>query len=125
MAASGGIRFDFLKDQNLTRLENRVLRFPVEDVNGVAEVSFAGWTFGWFLVKDLGDLDGLTALTADGLVTKTSGAGISDSVPDVDVALADIAADWPARAGTYAYELWRTDTGDERRLAYGDFLVVH
>lgn len=125
MAASGGIRFDFLIDQNLTRLENRILRFTVKDEDGVDETSFVGWTFGWFLLFDLDDADGLTDLATAALVAKITGGGITDSVPDVDVALADVVGDWPPVAGPYGHELWRTDAGEERRLSYGDFVVVH
>lgn len=120
--ASGGIRHDFDADDNLTPGESRTLRFPVKDSLGVDVSDFTGWEFEWFLLDTLAEANGLTALREAAEINIVDGT-ITSSVPNVDVPLS--ASDWPATVTTYAYELWRVDTGNEGRLAYGSFPLIH
>lgn len=119
--ASGGIRYDFKEADNLTPGEKRTLRFPVKDSDGANVASFSGWEFEFFLLSALSEADGLADLRTEATVD-IENASITASAPNVDVPLT--ASDWPA-AGTYAYELWRVDSGNEGRLAYGSFPVIH
>lgn len=119
--ASGGVRYDFEKSDNLTPGETRTLRFVVKDENGVDETSFAGWEFEFFVIDTLDEADGLTALRAAAAVNIVD-ASITASAPNADVAIST--TDWPA-AGTHAYEFWRVDSGNEGRLAYGSYPVIH
>ena len=119
--ASGGIRYDFKEADNLTPGEARTLRFPVKNSAGANVSSFSGWEFEFFVIATLDEADGLTSLRAEAAVD-VENASITASAPNVDVPLTS--SDWPV-AGTYAYELWRVDTGNENRLAYGIFPVIH
>lgn len=119
--ASGGVRYDFSKDDNLTPGEARTLRFVVKDSDGADVSSFASWEFEFFVIDTLDEADGLTALRAAASVNVVNGS-ITASAPNADVPMT--AADWPA-AGPYSYELWRVDSGNENRLAYGSFPIIH
>lgn len=119
--ASGGVRYDFKESDNLTPGEARTLRFPVKDSDGADVSSFSGWEFEFFVLSTLDAADGLTALQA-GATVYVVNDDMTVSAPNVDVPMT--AADWPA-AGSYAYELWRVDTGNEGRLAFGSFPIIH
>lgn len=119
--ASGGIRYDFKETENLTPGEARTLRFPVKDADGADVSSFAGWEFEFFILSTLAEADGLTDLRTEAAVDVVN-ASITATAPNVDVPLT--AAIWPD-AGTYVYELWRVDSGNEGRLAYGSFPIIH
>ena len=119
MTNTGGMKAVISADAALTPGEDRTLRFAVEDEDGVAVSSFAGWTFAWYLLPR----QNTPRTSADVLLTKTSSGGIASSVPNVDVAL-DPADTLTFQARTYFYELWRTDTGNVVRLAYGPVVFV-
>ena len=121
--ASGGIRSDITATDNVTPGEERTLRWAVQDADEVAVTDFTGWTFAWYLLRALKTAEGLTKLAARALVAKTSASGITASVPNVDVALA-VENTEALTAGVYGYELWRTDAGNERRIAYGSLVMV-
>lgn len=115
--ASGGARYDFTTEENFTQGEDRTVRFPVKDADGNAVSSFAGWEFTWYLYTQLKD--------TTALITKTSLAGgITASAPNADVLLDPVDTSGFA-AKTYWYELWRTDTDDKIRLAWGQFPIVN
>ena len=120
MSSSGGIKFDFTAAYKLVPGEHRVLRFVCNDANGDPVSSFSGWTFAFYLLPTQ-----RTALdSTDVLLTKTSGGGgISATVPNIDVTLtAANTGDLDARPNFY--ELWRTDSGNEVRLAYGSIVFI-
>lgn len=120
MSETGGIRAIISTAASLTMGEDRTLRWTVLDADGVAVASFSGWTFGWYLLPNQ-----RTARTdTDVIITKTSGSGISSSVPDVDVAIDPADTLTAVKAGTYFYELWRTDTNNVIRLAYGPIQFI-
>lgn len=69
----------------------------------------------------LGVINGPTALASGALISKAA----TLSVPNADVAIT--ATEWAVSGfgvGTVEYELWRTDAGNIRRLAYGTIDVV-
>ena len=120
--ASGGVRTNIGAGDNFTPGEDRTGRWAVVDANDDAETDFTGWTFAWYLVRSLDTAQGVTKLAARALITKTSGDGIDSSTePNVDVTI-DAADSVELAPGTYAYELWRTDSGNVRRLAYGSMV---
>ena len=124
--ASGGKHFDFtIKEHHLTLEEDRTLRFVSVDANDVNIISLAGWEVDCFIIERLDIADGPTALALVALLTLTEAAGIDIATPpNIDVTLAD--TDW-ATIGTealLAYELWRTDAGNQRRLAHGNLEVA-
>lgn len=117
--ASGGRRYDFTTEDHFTQGENRTVRFPVEDSAGDPVASFTGWTFVWYLYNKLSET------SEEALITKATSDGITTPAvpPNVDVTL--VPADTSAlRAKTYWYELWRDDSGDAVRLAWGQFPII-
>ena len=119
--ASGGKRQDILGEAGLTPGEKRTIRFVVKDSADVDIVSFTGWTFKFYLVSGLHTLDNLTNLEASAtLKIAVTGA----TAPNVDVPLSvDNTKNLAPKK--WAYELWRNDSGNERRLAYGIFQLIH
>ena len=104
--------------------EDKVVRYTVTDDAGVTIDDFTGWTFAWFLLSSLSSNGTIAQLTAAAKVTKTTGSGIDSSTPpyvDVTLAAADTAA---LNSGNYGAEIWRTDTGNVRRLSYGAFPIL-
>ena len=111
---SGAIEQDF---SNITPGESITLRHAVEDENGDAVNSFGGWSAQTYLLSTR-QPNGLTELAADALLTITP----TLSAPNISTAIsasdwATLSAEFVARA--YYYELWRTDSGNETRLAFG------
>lgn len=131
-AGSGGVRFDFTEAFALTFGEDRTLRHPVYDSAGVLIADVSGYAAGLRVMAELSDLDEwIAASSAETFLHYTTGgSGIVGSGSNLDTSLA--VANWlgmqpsPVRVtpGVYWYELWRTDTGDTRRLAYGLFEVI-
>lgn len=122
--ASGGIYSAFLEDEALTPGEDRTLRWVVKDGAGANVSDMAGWTVTVYWLDDGGRklADGPTALDAIDIFKATA---VTSAAPHADLVLA--AADWVTYSLTairYEYELWRTDTGNVRRLAYGPIQVV-
>jgi hypothetical protein len=119
--ASGGIEQDFPADDDgsITPGETLSFRWAIEDSAGAAIASFSGWTevkMYWLAAR--GAANGLTALESGSLLELTA----TLSVPNATCAMT--AANWATvnstmKARTYYYELWRTDSGSEQRLAYG------
>jgi hypothetical protein len=77
----------------------------------------SGWTLGFWLRKDT-----LTGSLV--VVTKTSGSGITlvDATAGIWTVLLS-SADTKQVTGTYLFDLWRTDAGDETALAQGRFSI--
>jgi hypothetical protein len=118
--ASGGIRYDFTTEENFTQNENRRLHIPVKDENGDPVVSFVGWEFTFYLKTQLKDADASALITKSTLTTGIPAA----TAPDVYVDL--LPADTTSLgAKTYWYELWRTDSDDRVRLAWGQFPIIN
>lgn len=116
--ASGGVRFDFTSEDNFTQGENREVRIPIEDADGDPVGSFSGWEFRWLLFTAL--KDNRDAIDTDAVID-VENASITASAPNVDIPV-DIAFGTSPR--TYWYELWRVDTGNRNRLAWGQFPIV-
>ena len=130
MADSGGIRQDIGADQHITPLENRTLRFAAEDADGDAIVGSSGWEVDFFWVESFTTGDGITLLTEDADFVRTEADGSNpidlDVEPNIDVPI--VPGDWTATMlarRPQAYELWRTDTDNVRRIAYGTIAVEH
>lgn len=118
---SGGIRYDFLKEQGLVPDSTRNLEWLVLGQNGSPVTSFAGWTGTFYIVTALGvDL-------ASALYTK---ALVFASVPHAVAPILE--TEWGSGAGLIPrtqpnrlwYEAWRTDTGNKDRFAYGRLDVI-
>jgi hypothetical protein len=112
--ASGAIEQDF---ENITPGEAITLRHAVEDSAGAAIASFSGWTAATYITSNRAP-NGLAELAAAALLTITP----TLSVPNISSAIT--AANWTTLSAAmvariYYYELWRTDSGNETRLAYG------
>jgi hypothetical protein len=120
MPSSGSLKATITADANLTPGEDRTLRYVVKDADGVNISSFSGWTFGWYLLPK----QSTPRTSSDVIITKITGSGITDSVPNVDVALDPADTLTAVKAGTYFYELWRTDADDVVRLAYGPITFI-
>lgn len=121
--ASGAIEQDFpATGESITPGEAITLRWAVEDSAGAAIASFAGWTVKLFITNTRGAANGLTELEAGSLLEISEADTLSKSVPNVSAGMtpanwATLNADMKARV--YYYELWRTDSTNETRLAYG------
>lgn len=116
--SSGGVRHDFMVSDGLTPGEDRTLRFPTVDGDGADVTTFAGWAVAFYLLDNLADAAG------EAIVTKTTAGGITISAPpNIDVALEPADTSGLDTRGR-AYELWRTDAGNVRRLAYGNFPLI-
>lgn len=120
MTDSGGIRTDITHAIGITPNEVRTARFIVRDGDGVAISSFAGWAFSFFLLDSLEAANGLTALGSAKLV-QVDASGQTAPNADIPFGTATFNA---MRPKVYGYELWRTDAGNENRLAYGDFHII-
>lgn len=118
--ASGGYEQDFgtTTTDRITPGEKITLRWAVQDSAGTAVTSFATWTAKLFILNSRGVANGLTQLEAGSLLEVDP----SLAVPNIDAIIT--AANWATLSSTmkariYYYELWRTDAGNETRLAYG------
>ena len=84
-----------------------------------------GWSLSWMLKRSLADAD------ASAVVTKTTSAGITiagtyHQNPTSNTQVASVAlsaANLTLDPGTYWWELKRTDSNHETRLAYGNCIV--
>ncbi len=120
--ASGGIRADLSSAENIVWGENRNWVYTVVDSADANVTDFSGWEFHWFINKEFDDQVGLTALEASSLVD-VENVAITAVAPTVTVPQAT--DNWPAEGpGSYAVELWRSDTGNEVRLAYGKVPII-
>lgn len=109
---------------NLTPGEDVGLVWTITDENGNPVTNMTGWAVAFYLLRSLEPGSDDASLAAAALVVKrTGGQGISLSPPEVRVSLA--AADTQGLSpGLYWYELWRTDAGNRRRLAYGGLIFL-
>ena len=128
MFDSGGIRTNIGANQNITPYEDRTLRFVAVDENGDAVANFTNWEVDFFWLTKLTVADGVDALAlaADFVRTEITATPIDlGTVPNIDVPLrvADWTSEMVGRTG-HAFEVWRTDAGNVRRLAYGEIEVV-
>jgi hypothetical protein len=122
MTDSGGIKAIITSNANLTPGEDRTLRWVAKDADGVNITDFTGWEFGWYMAKRQRNARP-QADSSLRLITKVTDSGITDSVPNIDVAL-DPDDTTDLEAGSYFYGLWRTDTDDVIRLAYGPITFI-
>lgn len=120
---SGGIQATITSDEHLTPGEDRTLRWVVKDENGVAITDFSAWTFGWYLLKRQ-NVPRTSTIDGEVIITKITGSGISATAPNVDVSIDPADTITEVKAGTYFYELWRTDADDVIRLAYGPVTFI-
>lgn len=122
--ASGAIEQDFpATGESITPGEQITLRWAIEDSAGAAVSSFSGWTAKTFITNTRGAANGLTELEAGSLLEITP----TLSVPNIDSAITP--ANWATmssemQARVYYYETWRTDSGNETRLAYGKITAI-
>ena len=113
---AGAIEQDF---ENITPGEKVTFRWACYDADDAAITSFSGWTVKMYICASRGIANGITALATAAL--KVIDADLS-SVPNISAVLS--AAGWSdlntdMKARRYYYELWRTDSDDEQRLAFG------
>jgi len=121
MAASGGVKADIGRDQNLVIGEDRTINIDVNQADGSTAQSMTGWALSWFLM-DKPEGTALATLTTASEITIGNGDGTDDraaiTVADtVTEALTDSSA-------LYWHELWRTDAGSESRIAYGTVHIL-
>lgn len=114
--ASGGIYYAFTVEDNLVRLTNRILDFTVSGITGIVSTG----TYAFFVLSELGDAD-YDQLATEALVSVADAAMTKTNPSDLKVPLG--VTDWPEAPGDYAFELWRIDTGNRDRIAYGPFPV--
>lgn len=123
MPSGGGIRFDIGAEWNITPGEKRDFLIPVVDGDGDPIPDMTGWDVKFFLLRWLSDANGIPELEAGAILEKGGVLG----APNVQFSM--LPGDWTVdgallKPRTYWYELWRTDTGNEGRLAYGEFVTV-
>ena len=122
LKAIDSIRFDFTAQHELIRGSERTLAFHVVDSEGASIASFTGWSFAFYIVRDLYAHAGVDELNA-GANTVVGDENIDRAAPYIHV---DMLEDtWPSTPGMWFYELWRTDSPNRRPIAYGDFPVIH
>ncbi len=123
--ASGGIRYDFPRAENFTIGEVRTPQYRLKNASGADITDFTGYVFEWFLLARADSADGLVALrTVGNFIVQVLDAPIDSATPPfIDVPLG--VGDWPTTGGDFWHELWRVDAGNEGRLSYGIFPVVH
>lgn len=123
MPDGGGIRFDFGAEWNITPGEKRDFLVPVVDGDGDPIANMLGWQVRFYLLRWLSNANGIEQLDDLSILQKDANL----SAPNASWSL--LPADWVVdgallKARGYAYELWRIDTGNEGRLAFGDFVVI-
>lgn len=103
--------------------EDKVLKFPVYQADGVTPEDVTGWAFAWVLRKRDDDPDPpvLEKTTVGGgiTITGTYNADPAVNTQRVEVAIADTDTE-NLDAGRYRHSLKRTDEGSETILAFGD-----
>lgn len=116
------MRYDFTEEDGITYGENRTLRIPnVVDDDGDPIVSFVGWTFSAFIVRSEFDAQGLTDLAATG--GNLAKVDIVNQIAPV-LLFPLTPTTLPKPPFVYWYEIWRTDTGNHRRMAHGNFPIM-
>ena len=126
--ASGGIEQDFpASGESLTPGEAITLRWTVKDSAGASVSSFSGWTVKLFITNTRGAANGLTELEAGSLLEISESDTLTKSVPTVSAGFT--VANWATlssemKARVYYYELWRTDSTNETRLAFGKITAI-
>ena len=122
--ASGGIRYDFTEEDNITPGEYREIEITITDVDG-NPASAGAWEFAWFLVEWLSSGNGIDALDGVALLKKDDTVSVSGSVATVPLLPPDLlSGNLPKGPKKYFYEFWRTDVPNTRRLSFGDFPVI-
>ena len=124
MAASGGIRADIDADQNVVIGEDRTINVDVNQSDGSTAQTMTGWALAWYLSERPGSTILVTKTTGGSGITITNGDGTDDraaiTLTDTDTESGSLA---DKATLTYHHELWRTDAGNESRLAYGKFVL--
>ena len=85
----------------------------VQPINADPATNITGWTIAFQLKKTHGSTSTVLATGTVTPVTLATGA--------ITVTL--LSADLDRTPGVYEWELWRTDAGSRRRLAYGPFHI--
>ncbi len=120
--ASGGIRSDVTVADSMTPFEDRNFKHRLRDSNGDDITDFGVREFSLYILGALEDADGIVELDAESLL-KIADGDMTKAPPYVSSPIS--VANWTTiRAAQtqveYAYELWRVDAGNVRRLARGD-----
>ena len=109
------------KEQNITAAdhwfkgEDKSVVWDIVDANGSAQ-NMTGWTVTFNLYS--------TKSTGSALLTKTAALSNGDGTNDrATITVADTDTE-PLPAGTYIYELVRSDAGSEQVLAYGTAILL-
>lgn len=114
MPDSGAIRSDVTLEKNVRPNEDRRFSWTARDGDRVPATDLTGRTYAFYLLKDA------DAPISEAVWTSTS----FDITTPPYVRLSMTPSDWAGIGlGSYAYELWRTDSGSNRCVAYGDFIV--
>lgn len=114
MPDSGAIRSDVTIEKNVRPGEDRRFSWLVRDENRVPLTDLTGRTYALYVLKNA------DAPLGEAILNKTS----FDTTTPPFVRLSTNPADWTGiGTGDYSYELWRTDSGNVRCVAYGDFIV--
>jgi hypothetical protein len=120
MAASGSAISHVDEDQSVIKGEDRIIHIDVTDANN-ARVNMTGYTLTWRLE----DITGANAITKG---TGGSGIALSSSLGDatLDRAIITLAAGDTSSlaAGRCSHYLRRTDSGQNRVLARGEFHLL-
>jgi hypothetical protein len=119
------IEHHFTKDDHIFRGEDKHLRFPVYEEDGVTPKDVSGMALAWVMRG--------RAANAPELIRKTTDDGISvegafNIDPDLNtqevvVDILDTETEGIA-AGNYRHALKRTDEGSETVLSFGDFVLL-
>lgn len=88
------------------RGEDRLIEVTMEPV-----VDITGWTL-LLSVHGVGE----TIFTKDGTITSAENGTFTFTLADDDTA--------ELRPGRYTYDVWRTDSGSERVVAIGEFIIT-
>lgn len=122
--SSGGRRYDIPRDQNITPGEYRSFAIDIYDGNDEL-VDAEGWGLALFIVEWLSSGNGIDELEDVALLQKDSTITVDGAVATIPFLPPDLLPpNLPKGPRMYFYEFWRTDSGNVRRLSFGEFPVV-
>lgn len=126
------------RDDNVFQGEDKQFKWPLRAANGTPiNVVASGYTLALFLFTQA-DASGQTLMTKahasftfastgafTNAITGAAETGVNDiiicTIADTDTIAAD--GTIAIAAGTWWYELWKVNEGDEQMLAFGDFVL--
>ena len=120
---SGGVRSDVTAVHNFVPGETRTLRFLIQGSDGRPVAKMPGWRCVLYFLPREGMTGGPVRLARAALFTVGGEDTCRCASPYVEVQIPS-AQTTEVAAGDYFYQLWRTDRGNESRLAYGDFVLT-